>query len=44
MKATYKKKVKDEVGKHINKNYQVDLSKASYDKLEIKKDLRLKFL
>lgn len=44
MKATFTKKVKDEVGKHINKNYQVDLSKASYDKLEIKKDLRLKFL
>ena len=44
MKATFTKKVKDEVGKHISKNYQVDLSKASFDKLEIKKDLRLKFL
>ena len=44
MKSTFTKKVKDEVEKHINKNYQVDLSKASFDKLEIKKDLRLKFL
>ena len=44
MKATFTKKVKDEVGKHISKNYQVDLSKASFDKLEIKKDLRVKFL
>lgn len=44
MKTTFTKKVKDEVGKHIKKNYQVDLSKASYDKLEVKKDLRLKFL
>lgn len=44
MKTTFTKKVKDEVSKHIKKNYQVDLSKASYDKLEVKKDLRLKFL
>ena len=44
MKSTFTKKVKDEICKHINKNYQVDLSKASYDKLEIKKDLRIKFL
>lgn len=44
MKATFTKKVKEEVGKHVKRNYQVDLSKASYDKLEIKKDLRLKFL
>lgn len=44
MKTTFTKKVKDEVSKHIKNNYQVDLSKASYDKLEVKKDLRLKFL
>ena len=44
MKTTFTKKVKDEVSKHIKKNYQVDFSKASYDKLEVKKDLRLKFL
>lgn len=44
MKSTFTKKVKDEISKHINKNYKVDLSKATYDKLEIKKDLRIKFL
>ena len=44
MKSTFTKKVKDEISKHINKNYQVDLSKDSFDKLEIKKDLRVKFL
>lgn len=44
MKATFTKKVKEEIEKHVKKNYQVDLSKASFDKLEIKKDLRVKFL
>lgn len=44
MKSTFTKKVKDEISTHIKKNYQVDLSKASFDKLEIKKDLRVKFL
>ena len=44
MKNTFTKKVKDEISTHIKKNYQVDLSKASFDKLEIKKDLRVKFL
>ena len=44
MKNTFTKKVKDEISKHISKDYQVDLSKASFDKLEIKKDLRVKFL
>lgn len=44
MKGTFTKKVKDEIRNHISENYKVDLSKASYDKLEIKKDLRVKFL
>lgn len=44
MKNTFTKKVKDEISKHISIDYKVDLSKASYDKLEIKKDLRVKFL
>lgn len=44
MKSTFTKKVKDEISKHISEDYKVDLSKASYDKLEIKKDLRVKFL
>lgn len=44
MKSTFTKKVKDEIRNHISENYKVDLSKASYDKLEIKKDLRVKFL
>lgn len=44
MKSSFTKKVRDEVGRHIKKNYQVDLSKASFDKLEIKKDIRVKFL
>lgn len=44
MESTFTKKVKDEIRNHISENYKVDLSKASYDKLEIKKDLRVKFL
>lgn len=44
MKSTFTQKVKEEIGRHIKKNYEADLSKASFDKLEIKKDLRVKFL
>ncbi len=44
MKTTFAKKVKEEISQHVKKNYQVDLSKASFDKVEIKKDLRVKFI
>ena len=44
MEKTFSKKVKTEISRHIKKNYQVDLSKASYERFEIKKDLRVKFL
>ena len=44
MKATFTKTVKNEISQHVKKNYQVDLSKASFDKVEIKKDLRVKFI
>ena len=44
MRATFTKKVKEEIEHHVKKNYQVDLSKASFNKVEIKKDLRIKFL
>lgn len=40
----FSKNVKNEIKKHIDKNEQVDLSRVNYDKVEIKKDLRLKFL
>ena len=44
MKISFTKKVKDEISKHISKNYKVNLTKASYDNIELKKDLRAKFL
>ena len=44
MGVTFTQKVKDEIGHHLNKDYIVDLRKASYDKVEIKKDLRNKFV
>ena len=44
MKTTFTKKVKEEVRKHIGKNYQCNLSKASRDNSKIKRNLRYKFL
>ena len=43
-KNSFTKKVREEVGHHILKYEVVDLSKASFDKVEIKKDLRIKFV
>lgn len=44
MEKTFTKKVKEEVEKHVEKNEVIDLSKASFDKVLVKKDLRKKFL
>ena len=44
MSKTFTDKVREEIEKHLSKNYTANLSKASFDKVEIKKDLRYKFL
>lgn len=44
MSKSYTKTVKDEVNKHVSKNFEFNFVKASYDISEVKKDLRKKFL
>ncbi len=42
--SSFSKNVRDEVRKHVSKNYKLNFVKASYDIIEVKKDLRKKFL
>lgn len=42
--SSFSKNVRDEVRKHVPKNYKLNFVKASYDIIEVKKDLRKKFL
>ena len=44
MSKSYTKIVKEEVSKHVSKNFEFNFVKASYDKSEVKKDLRKKFI
>lgn len=44
MKNTFTERVREEISHHIGKTREVDEVRLSYDKLEVKKDLRLKFL
>ena len=44
MKNTFTERVSEEISHHIGKVKVVDEARLSYDKLEVKKDLRLKFL
>lgn len=44
MEKTFTKKVREEVGHHIGKIKEVDVARLSFDKIEVKKDLRLKFI
>lgn len=44
VEKTFTRKVKDEIERHVEKNLKLDLSKASFDKVVVKKDLRVKFL
>lgn len=38
------KKIREEISHHIGKNKKIDVARLSFDKLEVKKDLRLKFI
>lgn len=42
--SSFTKEVRDEVKKHVPKNFTFNFVKASYDIIEVKKDLRKKFL
>ena len=42
--SSFSEEVKDEVKKHVNKNFTFNFVKASYDITEVKKDLRKKFI
>lgn len=42
--SSFSEGVKDEVKKHVNKNFTFNFVKASYDIIEVKKDLRKKFI
>lgn len=44
MKNTFTERVREEISHHIGKVREVDTVRLSYDKLEVKKDLRLKFI
>ena len=44
MKNTFTERVREEISHHIGKNKELDESRLSYDNLEVKKDLRLKFI
>ena len=44
MNKSYTKIIKDEVNKHVSKNFELNFVKASYDISEVKKDIRKKFL
>lgn len=44
MEKTFTKKVKEEIEKHVAKSESIDLAKAAFDKVVVKKDLRAKFL
>ena len=44
MKNTFTERVREEISHHIGNIKEVDTVRISYDKLEVKKDLRLKFL
>lgn len=42
--SSFTKEVRDEVRKHVPKNFTFNFVKASYDIIEVKKDLRKKFI
>lgn len=42
--SSFSEEVKDEVKRHVNKNFTFNFVKASYDITEVKKDLRKKFI
>lgn len=42
--SSFTKEAREEVKKHVPKNFSFDFVKASYDIIEVKKDLRKKFL
>lgn len=42
--SSFTKEVRDEVKKHVPKNFTFNFVKASYDIIEVKKDLRKKFI
>lgn len=42
--ASFNKEVKDEIKKHVSKNFKFSFVKASYDLTELKKDIRKKFI
>ena len=44
MKISFTKKVREEISHHIGKFKTVEESRLTFDRLEIKKDLRLKFI
>lgn len=44
MEKTFTKKVKEEIERHVGKKENIDLAKVSFDKVVVKKDLRVKFL
>lgn len=44
MNKSYTKIVKNEISKHVSKNFEFNFVKASYDISEVKKDLRKKFI
>ena len=42
--TSFNKCVKDEIKKHVSKNFKFNFIKASYDLTEVKKDIRKKFI
>ena len=44
MKTSFTHKIKDEIKHHIGVDEEINVSRLEYDKIEVKKDLRIKFI
>ena len=44
MEKSWTYKAREEISHHIGRKSKVDISRISYDKIEVKKDLRIKFM